>query len=598
MTPVTFNGCFGWLHQDGAGHGHEIAVLIYPSLNHDALNAYHANRLLADQFAAAGYPAMRFDYPNSGDSADIQGYGPHADINLWDIWRDAVDVAADTLRRQTGALRVILCGFRIGATLAALAAATRRDVAGLILLSPVIKGQSYLRQLSIEAQLHDSSLPPLTEGLRFQEICFNPATVRAIAAVDLRDIAPPSGAKIAIFAPSRGRLIEECRLAWERSGAEIFSAGFEGFEPMLTMNVEDHKAHPHVAPALAWLRGAIPSGRRGQMPPVTKPTAILNLPRITETPLRFGAGCRLFGMLCQPEQAGATDIVLIVNAGRDPRHGPGRFHVELARKLAEESVASLRLDFAGLGDSIGPPGEEDLLSSLLDTDRTADISAAIDALARLGFRNFAAYGLCAGAYHAMRAAISDPRLSRLLLVNMPLLDWRPGEGIDFIRHKNMPLRYFLGEFAKLRSWPIARHKILKSGSVLRGQLLRLASTFANAKWSPARWSRRFGGAGLTEGQKNIALLLRRNVKTLFLFGENDLGLDAVTRELDPLRTAHTFAETITIQVLANFDHLVSHEPTRRAAAQNLRAFLRRTATKPPPCAMKETALATAPAGSD
>jgi len=572
MTPVTFHGCFGWLHGDAAKQGREVAVLICPGLTHDALNAHHVHLLLADEFAAAGYPAMRFDYPNTGDSCNIAGYDLQSRLDLWEIWLDAVDAAIDTLRLHTGAQKIILCGLRIGAALAALAAGRRDDVAGLILLSPVIKGQSYLRQLWIEARLYDETSPPLEDGLLFQEVCFNAVTVSAIGALDLRHAVMPEDVKIAVFAPSHGRLVEECRRAWEANGAEFFGADFAGLEPLLTLNVEDFKTHPDFGPVLAWLRGAVPAGLSAQAPvPLDRP-ANLESPGFVETAWRFGDGGRLFGMLCEPERRDATDIVLIVNAGRDPHYGPGRFGVEFARTLARDSIASLRLDFAGFGDSLGPPGEETRLSSLFDMDRSADVSAAIDSLARLGFLNFAAYGLCAGAYHVMRAAVADPRISRLLLVNMPLLDWQSGEGIDFIRHKNMPLRYFLAEFAKLRSWPIARHKILKSGSVLRGQFLRLAAKFSSA-------------ASLTPGQKNIAALLRRNVKSLFLFGEGDLGLDTVTRELEPLRADPKFAETITIDVLPNFDHLVSHETTRHAAANHMRAFLRHTGASPTPAAM-------------
>jgi pimeloyl-ACP methyl ester carboxylesterase len=574
MTPLTFNGCFGWLHGDETTGKSDIACLICPGLNHDGLNAHHAHRLLADELAVAGYPTMRFDYPQTGDSADLPGYDPRSEIDLWRIWLDSVDTAIDVLRQRTGAQRVILCGLRIGATIAARVAAGRRDVAGLILIAPVIKGHSYLRQLWIEAQLYDGNLPPLDEGVQFQDICFNRATVRALGGEDLRRLDIMPGVKIAIFSQSHGRLVEDCRLAWEKRGAELFCAGFDGLEPMLSLNVEDDKAHPDFRHVLAWVKSALPADLSGMARGPSTDEAVVKMPGVVETPLRFGDGGRLFGVLCQPEHHVASEVVLVVNAGRDPHPGPGRFNVELARVLARHGIASLRFDFAGLGDSLGPPGEESKMSSLFDLDRTADVSAAIDALLRMGFRNFAAYGLCAGAYHAMVAAVADSRLSKLLLVNMPLLAWSSGESIDFIRHKNMPLSYFLTELAKLRSWSIARHKILKSGSVLRGQILRFSAHLASASWWPVHWLQGSGDAGLTAGQRRIAVLLRRNVKTLLLFGEGDLGLDAVTKELEPLRSAQSFAQDVTIQVLPNFDHLVSHERTRRAAANCMLDFLR------------------------
>ena len=44
-------------------------------------------------------------------------------------------------------------------------------------------------------------------------------------------------------------------------------------------------------------------------------------------------------------------------------------------------------DFAGLGDSLGPPGKEDIISHAF-ADRTSDIRAMVDALEKLGFQRF------------------------------------------------------------------------------------------------------------------------------------------------------------------------------------------------------------------
>ena len=110
-------------------------------------------------------------------------------------------------------------------------------------------------------------------------------------------------------------------------------------------------------------------------------------------------------MLCRPEKHTSETAVIIGNTGHRPHYGIARFGTEFARQLASAGIASLRIDFAGLGDSIGPNGKENVLSHMLETDRTGDFSAAIDALEQLGYRSFIAHGLCAGAYHAFHAAL-------------------------------------------------------------------------------------------------------------------------------------------------------------------------------------------------
>jgi len=571
-NPITFNGCFGWLHDGGVRTG-DTAILICTGLNHDALNAHHAHRLLADQLAQAGYPVMRFDYPNTGDSCDVAGFGPDADIDLWSIWLAAADQAADTLRLRTGATKLILYGLRIGAGIATMVAAKRRDIAGLILVSPVIKGQSFLRQIWIEAQLHDPHLPPLEEGVRFQELCFNKATVRSISHVDLRNVVLPVSLKIAMFLQSASRPTDACCEAWGQQGADITCAGFAGLEPLLTLNVEDDKGHPDFQAVIDWVRQATPSTDHIGARPYRREKIVLHPEACVETPLFFGEAGQLFGILCQPERETCKSAVIIVNAGRDPRHGPGRFNVEFARRLATHGVASLRLDFAGLGDSTGPRGQETFLSPLLDLDRSADIGAAIDILAALGFNHFTAYGLCAGAYHAMHAAVADTRLDRLLLVNIPVFAWAGGERIDFIRHRNMPLKHFAAELLKLNSWKMAQTKLAKSGSVLRGQLQRFATTLVNASWSPARWIPGRGQIQMTAGQRNMAMLMQRRTHILLLFGENDLGLGAVEQEFGD----RVWGGNVVLQVLPGLDHLIAHEASRHMAAACMLNFMDATA---------------------
>src|SRR5471030_3326593 len=84
MTPVTFNDTFGWLHAPRGGVG-RVGVVICPSLMQDALVSHVSLRLLADKLAEAGYWALRFDYPGTGESAaegDVEPPEGH-----WRAWQ-------------------------------------------------------------------------------------------------------------------------------------------------------------------------------------------------------------------------------------------------------------------------------------------------------------------------------------------------------------------------------------------------------------------------------------------------------------------------------------------------------------------------------
>src|SRR5690348_6608712 len=128
MTPVSFDACFGWLHTPADGAGAGVAVVICQGLMRDGLLAHCSLRLLGDELAAAGYWALRFDYPGTGDSLDgaVERAGGH-----WNAWQQSVDGACDWLKQASDARSLILSGLRTGATLATLATARRDDVAGL-----------------------------------------------------------------------------------------------------------------------------------------------------------------------------------------------------------------------------------------------------------------------------------------------------------------------------------------------------------------------------------------------------------------------------------------------------------------------------------
>ena len=130
---------------------------------------------------------------------------------------------------------------------------------------------------------------------------------------------------------------------------------------------------------------------------------------IRERLLSFGPQDGLFGILSLPSVEERKMPVVIPNAGIVHRIGPHRLHVRLARHLAGLGHPVLRFDLHGLGDSAPIPGQLGY-----EEQGALDLKDAIDT-----FRgeSVSVLGLCSGADVAMRAALEDERIARLVLLD-------------------------------------------------------------------------------------------------------------------------------------------------------------------------------------
>ena len=567
--PVTFDGCFGWFHERAGDRGGQtaatdVAVLLCPALGWDGLHAYHGTRLLADALGESGVRTLRFQYPGTGDSRDLTP-GPDGTVEHWAAWLEATHSAAEWLRATTGARRLVLAGLRFGALVAATVAGERDDVDGLMLLAPVLRGKSYLRQLDMEARLESNATPDAAGGLEFHELRFGAATVARIGGLDLRQCRLPPRVQAAVFTQAPSQLAESCMQEWRDAGVTVHAAGFEGLEPLLQEAIHRDPPPPDFSRLIAWVTQAV-SPRMDAVPAsAPPPEPMLDLPGCTETPLRFGTAVRLFGILCRPKTVRDERVVLIGNTGRDPHYGIARFGTELARRLADEGVASFRMDFAGLGDSSGPPAAPDTLSSLFETDRSADVSAAIDALEAAGFRRFAIQGVCSGAYHAYRAAQSDSRIESLLMVNLPTFEWHGGDTVRSALWKAAPPSRLLAKLTDTSVLARAARGQVNVRGVLSAMVQR-----ALAVVRPAQGGRDEAQA---TPQRAMAALSQRGLGNLFLYSAGDPGLDALCQEFGAGGQRLCALPGVDLRIVPGIDHVLSGRQMREKAAHEIVSFL-------------------------
>lgn len=567
MAPVAFNGCFGWLHEPPGGTGCDVAALICTAFSTDAAIGHCSLMRLADQLAAAGYPALRFDYPGTGDSLDG---GLDRGEGHWLAWKKSVHDAADWLRMATGARRVVLCGLRIGATLAALAGAERNDVAGLLLFEPVVTGKSFVRQLRLEVELLTGRRPDKADSFEHHGLRFCASALDQMAAADLRQVAVPAGTAVALFARQAARQMNECATAWSEAGASVACPEWSGLDPLIRDNPIAETRLADFEGVFVWLRQAIVAQSGRSIEPVQRP-ATLRVPGCIEAPLGFGNDRRLFGVLCQPENGAGREVLLIPNTGRDPHHGPGRQAVTFARRLAAEGVASLRFDFAGLGDSAPPPGKEGVRSDVFQVERAGDIRAAIDRLQALGFERFAVQGLCSGAFHAFHAALADERISTLMLVNIPLFRLPSHDVQGYLDQRWLPRLHYVRQLVSPDRWRAVLQGEVDLVRAARGQFVHVPAHAIGRATSAVR---RFGVAREQSfARRAMATLSRRGVRTLFMFSPGAGESEIFSREFGQDGEGLDAFPGTALEVVPDLDHGMMKAVQRQQAETSMIRFL-------------------------
>jgi hypothetical protein len=125
-----------------------------------------------------------------------------------------------------------------------------------------------------------------------------------------------------------------------------------------------------------------------------------------ERVVTFGPGGILVGVMTEPDEILGEAIVVMSNVGLNHRVGPYRIWVELARRLAQRGIASLRFDVSGLGDS------EPRAALLSDIDRSVlDLTDALDFLSQTHMPRFVLVGLCSGTDNTHIVATRDERVA-------------------------------------------------------------------------------------------------------------------------------------------------------------------------------------------
>jgi alpha-beta hydrolase superfamily lysophospholipase len=516
---------FGWLHATSDAKARaNVGVVLCNPFGFEAICTHRSFRHFAEAFARAGFPALRFDYDGTGDSA-----GSDRDPDRVRAWVDSVHAAVDVLRSRTGVARVCLFGLRLGATLAATAAIDRDDCAGLIAIVPVVAPEQYVRELqTLQAWGRLEKAPDGATGIAEGDVeaagfVITAATSAALAPLDLARMTRPPAPRVLLIERADRAATEKWAGRLTALGVEVDARRIAGFTEM---NFDPHKAlvpEAMIAASVEWLTATATATAAATAAATATATANATVEDgVVETPVFVDAQRTLFGIVAQPPNAPRGGrAILLLNAGAQPRIGPNRMWVTLARHWAARGVTVMRLDLSGLGDSAPRAGEAE--NAVYSPAGTADIADAAAYLRREhGASTIDVVGLCGTAYHGLKAAAAGVAIDRVVAINPQVFFWDPsapvGVGTVATNKAASEVARYRQALLKAESW-----KKLFTGGVKLGTASRI-------------FKKRFVDFSVSQG--------RRVARRLHVPLENDLSteLSAVAKHRIHVRFVFTDGE--------------------------------------------------------
>jgi len=563
--PVAFEGCAGHLTLPAAETAEITGVVLCRSWGVDEMCTRKFLRVLADDFAAKGFPVLRFDYPGTVDSLDRPG---GEDL---DAWTDAAAAACDLIKEVTGCRKVVLFGLGPGALVAARAAAVRPDVAGLVLAAPAASGRRFLRETAVRARVVLEGLglppddPPADGSVTIGGLVLAPGVTAALAtaAIDAGAFARPLPCLIVAREAAAG----DAGLArdLEAAGHAVTVQPFDGYAGLMENPTDSVLPHPIMAAMSDWLVRTCAQGETSRMPLSAVPApARLAGDGFVEEGVVFRPDAPLAGILCRPDTPPAEGerlVAVFLNAGYDHHGGWARCWVEAARALARQGVTSLRFDLANIGDSPARAGEPE---QILYTDGPIrDVSDALDFLQAACPGRFVLVGRCSGAYTAFHAAYRDPRIAALALINQLRLIWDPEESLATVARTHLRSA---GEYRRRLLDPRIVLRILRGESSIPGFLralwFQMATRLSHAL-APVLPGISKHGRFQAECRRMFAELDRRGVPMAFLSSEGDESLDQLALHFGRDRRRLRRFARVRVDLLPDADHNVTPPAARR-----------------------------------
>jgi alpha-beta hydrolase superfamily lysophospholipase len=453
---------FGWVSRPAGGLARGGAVLC-PPMGEEGRAAHRTFRRLAEELAAAGIVALRFDYDGTGDSAGLQD-----DPDRVPAWLASIEAARQYLL-DLGASTVAGVGMRLGATLAA-ARSAEDPFSSLVLWDPCLSGRTFLREGEALYGFGETGLErPDDEWRHTPGFQYDADTAQAMRSLDLKKLPAdrPLADRVLLLTrvdrPVLPGLLERLR----KEGPRLETGPATGQGQLLDVPPE-----LSVVPAdslrqvVTWLRAGLADRSPVPVKAADAERGVLlgsgpeGSDPVREQVTRIGPD-GIVGLVDEPTdlaertRGGPLPWVVLVNVAAEHHIGPGRRWVEWARHWAAAGYRVVRIDQSGVGDSPTSPGREDdraFAPEWIDDMRHVVTELAADG-ARVGI-----VGLCSGSYSAFEVAMWE-HVDAVFAINPRLTLYPAAKGTPVYTERRRAAILPNKPFAQLAR----RHRILAGG---------------------------------------------------------------------------------------------------------------------------------------
>ncbi len=583
------NRLFGWYHHVLTVPQLDCVAVICNPIGHEYAHCHRSIRHLADQLAASGIPALRFDYSGTGDSP-----GFDIDANRVGNWQLEI-VGAIKFARElrdgnaSGRTKVCLIGIRLGASLAALASESH-PADFLVMWNPCVSGRRFVRELQAISsmstaanELSTAIEQPMLESAGF---VFSNDTISQLQAINLLDLKFNCAGKVLLL--DRDDLSADTILHDQlvESGVEAEYRKVPGYAGMVAEPQFTVVPQQAIETITGWLSShcAILGVDQGANPVATEDTLTMTSPSreaepLTEQLCHFGADQHLFGILTKPNKATEKPFIVFFNAGCVHHIGPNRLYVTLCRHLASQGFPAFRFDLESLGDSVlRGAGREN--HPYPDHAVSDSLAALNDLRQRFGATKFVVAGLCSGAHTAFHTALRSEagQFVDVILINPLTFYWVEGMSLETAQHFWSVTRY-KKSVNSAHSW-----RKLFTGRV---DLLTVCKTLAkhvlnNAVSRYHAIGERFLANGGKQLSRDIRKLLSMKRRLNLIVSAGDPGKEIMLADARNTVTQSEVKGDLVVRCIAGGDHTFSRLGPRTALVQGIcDLLLSRYADRPP-----------------
>lgn len=570
--PITFENTVG-LFTPAQGAVTRAAVLFVSPWGLEELCVHQAWRELADSLSAAGIASLRYDHPGTGDALDV------SEPSGLDPFVTTAMAAAGCLRDLVGFDHLVVVTQGFGALpVSALLQAQGSMVppAGVAFLAPVTNGRRYLRELSLWSKVVDEALglPQGSggSGTSIAGLVMEESVAAAVRRADAKAFKPSASTRFFIAERAQSDTDAALSLQLQDAGADVTRVDFEGYSNLVSNPIIAETPVAVFKALTAWILGLdLPTVTLGQGQGQGQggpSSGVLDGGDFMECPMRFGAGDRLFGILCTPAHAIPTGTALLLGTGYDRQSGWARSTVETARMLASSGIASFRFDAAGVADS--PPVPDGARQVLYSPGQIADARAALDRIEAIGLPDPVVVGRCSGAYLAFNAALADPRCRGVIAINILTFAWDPRDDVDqMVRYNPRSLADY-----KRRAFRVETAYRLISGKIdvprAAGNIVKIVVRRVFRTAAPVMGSLSIDARLRKAVHRAFRQLCERHVPILLVYSVGDIGLARLRQHFGREGKLLARYPNVSRLMLPDADHNVTPPAARALLREHIR----------------------------